>query len=272
LSKKIRIGFVNYLNSWPLYNRLEEQQINAEIVYGTPAQIADLMNENLLDFAQLPVVEYLRKKQNYFLYDDFCISSKNKTISSVSLYSPHKLSESWQELNGKQILLTNHSRTSVELLKILLKLKAVKGNSFASQQVNFAELRGDFLSTLIIGDDALRLESISNNKDFCACDLAEEWFKSQNTNFVFAVFVKNLRSKSAHGESEELITSIKCNLDKNLEGIQQSSEEFGELERKFGVPQKRAVEYLSGIEYRLDEERKQSIARFEELLEKISSI
>lgn len=287
-----RVGFVKYLNSWPLYNGLEKafngsldeispetyslptcshiNQALAELIiptFGTPAEIWEALEMGLLDYAQLPSYEYLLQKDKFELFDNFCISTKNKSIKSVLFFSQKPINE----LNGEKIFFTDHSRTSVNLLKVLLKQSGITETLWLKESVTCQDLLdAKFPNLLIIGDEALlawQYKEQGKLANYYCYDLADEWFNLSGLNFVFAVFVgkkmppENRELENKNKEKHLLITSLTDNLDKNLASLALDKARFNSK-----IEHKLILNYLQGIEYRLDEERQNSLKRFGDFL------
>lgn len=279
-----KVGFVKYLNSWPLYNGLEtalsdfldyessslasgkiNQTLSKLVIptFGTPAEICEALELGLLDYAQLPSYEYLLHKDKFELFDQFCISTKNKSIKSVLFFSQKPINQ----LSGETIFFTDHSRTSVNLLKVLLKESKVSGTLWLKESVNCQDLLDEkFPNLLIIGDEALlawQYKEQGKLTNYYCYDLADEWFKLSGLNFVFAVFVgkklppENKEFSNKDKEKNILKTSLKENLDKNLTSLALNEVQFNSK-----IEHKLIIDYLKGIQYSLDAERQTSLETF----------
>ena len=113
----LRMGRINYLNVLPIYHPLEAGIIphGFELVSGPPALLNDMMGAGELHISSCSCFEYAKRPGRYYLVDDLSIGSRGP-VMSVMLLSQGELSS----LEGKEILISGESHTSVALLRILL--------------------------------------------------------------------------------------------------------------------------------------------------------
>ncbi len=189
---KTWVGAVSYLNTKPLIYGFEQGQMQEDVhlVLDYPANLAKRMNKGELDVALLPIAAIADLKNVHVndahIFSTYCIGA-NGPVASVCLFSEVPLEE------VQEIYLDYQSRTSVALLKVLLK------NHF-KHQVKFIEADENYIpkikgttAGLIIGDRAF--EQLKHFKHIY--DLAAEWKTFTGLPFVFAAWVtnKNLTEK-----------------------------------------------------------------------------
>ena len=177
---KIRVGIVNYLNTKPLLYGLEKKPISEQIklVGDHPARIAQLLIDNEIDLGLVPVA-ILPRLAEYHIVGDYCIGTEGE-IASVALFSEVPMNEI------KRVYLDYQSRTSVALLKYLMK-EYWGINPDIVQSVN-EDYRNEITGTtagLVIGDRALAQRKIST----FIYDLGSEWRAITGLPFVFAAWV-----------------------------------------------------------------------------------
>lgn len=197
----LRIGFINYLNSKPLYEGLIHPEL--EVVSAEPKKLAELLLMGELDFGQISSLVFLENHARFMLFDRYCVAAQTAHINSVLLVSKYPLTE----LGGKLISLTDRSSTSSRLLQILLeKFYKIQPNYQTTDLTSspLEEQTADAL--LIIGDQALKLweeSHISSSFGYYIYDLAELWTNWTGLPFVFAVFVgqKDLKLPAAIAEA-----------------------------------------------------------------------
>lgn len=181
MQRKIRVGAVSYLNTKPLIygfeNGMMQEAINLEIDF--PSKIASMLLLDEIDVGLVPVAIIPEMKEHYIV-SDYCISCEGE-VASVCLFSDVPLHRI------EKILLDYQSRTSVELLKILVK-------QYWKINVVFEETTGEYQSkitgttaALVIGDRALEQRTISKY----IFDLGLEWKKFTGLPFVFAAWISN---------------------------------------------------------------------------------
>lgn len=181
LERKVKVAAVSYLNTKPLLYGLRNHPVMdlMELSVDYPAKIAQQLVDNEVDMALVPVATIPRLKE-YFINTDFCIGAENP-VASVCLFSEVPL----QQI--KRIYLDYQSRSSVALLKVLIR-------EYWKINVELVETTGDYEhlikgtdAGLVIGDRALQQRHISPY----IFDLAEAWMRLTSLPFVFAAWISN---------------------------------------------------------------------------------
>jgi chorismate dehydratase len=115
VQKKIRVGAVNYLNTKPLIYGLDHGIMNgqAELIIDYPSRIASMLLEDQIDVGLVPVAIIPEMKEHYII-SDYCIGSVGE-VASVCLFSQVPMEKI------ESVLLDYQSRTSIALLKVLIK-------------------------------------------------------------------------------------------------------------------------------------------------------
>lgn len=107
-----------------------------ELVAAPPAILNEMMARGELQVSSCSCIEYARHPEQYFLARDLSIGSP-RAVMSVLLLSRHPV----EQLEGKEILISGESHTSVALLKLLMKNYYNVHVNFRSGRVT-TELRG----------------------------------------------------------------------------------------------------------------------------------
>jgi chorismate dehydratase len=134
-----RVGSVGYLNTAPLTRGIEE-----EVMYATPARLAELLRRDELDAALVSVVEVLFSDR-YDILDGIAIASLGE-VKSVLLAHRQPIEQ------AKVIFCDTASLTSVELLRVLLAERGIKPEFKPLPSYDLAALP-DY--ALLIGNPAL---------------------------------------------------------------------------------------------------------------------
>lgn len=197
--KKLRIGVVSYLNAVPLWYSLQNDP-EVEVVPDTPARLVELMQNGQLDVGLLPVVESLRNDRLSF-FNDLGVAA-NAVVESVGLFTRV------EPENIKTVALTEASRTSVALTKVILNELGARVE-YADAPVTADNLGArEEDAALLIGDECMRARRVETDRVYV--DLAGEWNLLTGLPFVFAVWsgpkerlTPELRQKlqQAHAES-----------------------------------------------------------------------
>jgi chorismate dehydratase len=177
MSRPIRIGAVNYLNTKPLIYGLPLLAPEAELILDVPSRLADQLAEGRLDVALIPVIEYFRAG-TYSILPNIAIASRGPVLS-VTLFSRVP----WQEI--RRVALDEGSRTSAVLAQVLLRKRYGVRPEIHSLSMDESAEEADADAVLLIGDRAMRacLPGFAH-----AFDLGQEWFDWTGLPFVYAVW------------------------------------------------------------------------------------
>jgi chorismate dehydratase len=235
-----RVGSVGYLNAVPLTRGLEE-----EVLFTTPAKLAELLRRDELDAGLVSVVEVLFTDR-YDILDGIAIASLGE-VKSVLLAHRGPLEE------AREIFCDTASLTSIELVRVLLAERGLKPELRRLESYDFAALP-DY--ALLIGDRAL--DFLLGPHQHNVCDLGAAWYELTSLPFVYAVWalrrgVENTALKRQLREARDF------GLD-TLDTIIRSRTEYDLDFRQ---------DYLSWhIHYHLGADEKRGLTRFIELLSK----
>ena len=235
-----RVGSVRALNTVPLTRGIEE-----EVVFATPARLAEMLRRDELDAALVSVVEVLLNDR-YDVLDGIAVASLGE-VKSVLLAHRRPLED------AKEVFCDTASLTSVRLLQVLLAERGLKPEFKPLPDYNFGAAP-DYL--MLIGDNALDF-AFGNHKHEI-WDLGAAWFELTKLPFVYAVWA--LRRGIENSELRRRLTETKeFGLD-TLDTIIRNRTEYTEDFRK---------DYLGWhIHYHLGQDEKRGIAKFMELLRK----
>ena len=235
-----RVGSVKALNAVPLTRGLEDQ-----IIYATPARLAEMLRRDELDAALVSIVEPLFHDR-YDILDGIAVSSLGEVKSVLLAYRlPFEAAE--------EVYYDPASLTSVMLLKVLLAERGVKPE-FKPLDDYAAAKEKDFV--LLIGDAAL--DFLLGPHQHEIFDLGEAWYEMTNLPFVFAVWA--LRRGV---ENKPLRRRLSEARDFGLDTLDQIIRNRTEYNLEF------RQDYLSWhIQYHLGSDEKRGIAKFIQLLRK----
>jgi chorismate dehydratase len=192
----MKLGLISYSNSYPFLLEMQRHPIaGVDLDIQIPGELNRRLHSGELDMSAVSAFEYLKNATEYFLLPQWCINSKG-AVKSVLLFSKCP----WSELNQKIVMLTGHSATSVNLLKILFHHHHLQPKAWLPHEHN-QESKCDAL--LLIGDPALRF----HDPEFpYVVDLAEEWQKITQLPIVFAV--QAIRRDRWKGQKENVQTIL----------------------------------------------------------------
>jgi chorismate dehydratase len=178
---KVRVGAVSYLNTKPLIYGFEQggMEDEMELLIHYPARVAASLLDNTIDIGLIPVAVIPEMKEHYII-SDYCIATEGE-VASVCLFSDVPLKEI------TTILLDYQSRTSVQLLKILVREYWKLNVEYVQGTENYRDQIKGTVAGLVIGDRAFEQRKTSKY----IYDLGTAWVEHTSLPFVFAAWVSN---------------------------------------------------------------------------------
>ena len=181
MDKRWRIGAVSYLNTRPLLLGLAQEGFKnrIDLVKSYPAKIAQDLLSGQIDIGLVPVA-IIPQLTHPHIISNYVIGT-NGAVASVALFSEVPLEQI------KTVYLDYQSRTSVQLLKILLAEYWKVEVNFSTASEGYIDQISGTTAGLIIGDRAL--DNLS--KFPYVYDLGLAWKQHTGLPFVFAAWVAN---------------------------------------------------------------------------------
>ena len=254
----LRIGKIKYLNCLPYYSGLEAGE-SLQFESGTPAEINRMMREGKIDIAPISSMEYLQHPEDYLLFPDLGIASRDY-VRSVTLFSKKKI----EDLNGADIAVTEESLTSVHLLDLILRDKYKVQAMLDPMPSNPKAMLEKHDAALLIGNDALLVQP---RKWIYRYDLGNLWYDWQKLPFVYAVWAVRREAVTSNAAAvQDFYHALKERFLYNIEHLSEciqkhcSIGEFDKLDPKIRG-------YLSGLVYQFDNSCWQGFKKFSELAE-----
>jgi chorismate dehydratase len=266
---QMRVGRIPYINCYPVYGAIDRGivPLQAELVDGVPTALNRQMAEGSLDVSVISAVEYAHDAKKYLLLPDLSICSDGP-VRSVVLFSKRPASE----LQGRRVLVSRSSMTSVALLELLFenvwdaKPAFVPANAELVDISRFGEEEHD--ARLVIGDAALHLWSRLRSPELYpehktlseyryAYDLGAEWKQWTGLPFVFAVWVAQRTAPVA----EALAVHANLIASRNW-GLEHLDTLAAQAAIATGVHRDVCLEYLSGLDYGLSYEHLAGLTEF----------
>jgi chorismate dehydratase len=253
MSARLRIGRIPYVNCYPVYGAVDRGivPLYAEVIDGVPTELNRQMAAGALDISVISAVEYARDATRYLLLPDLAISCDGP-VRSVVLFSKRPASE----LQGRRVLVSRSSMTSVALLELLFEHVWDARPAFVPADAEISDVAGftdeDHEARLVIGDAALLLWSRLRSGGFAAAgyryayDLGAEWKRWTDLPFVFAVWVAQRATPVA--DALAIHASLIASRDWGLRHLDTLA---AEAALATGVQRPICLEYLSGLDYGL---------------------
>lgn len=265
-SNPLKLGRIGFLNVLPIFHPLESGLVPHpfRFVTGTPACLNTMMSEGSLDLGVVSSIEYARNHERYHMLPALSISSRGE-VRSVLLLSRLPV----DELEGREILVTAQSATSVALLKILLQMRYGIRCRFQAGFCTRAMAGPEPpQAVLVIGDEALRLR----NHGFYPhrLDLGKAWMDWTEQPFVFAVWV--VQKTTAARESRRINQALEA-LGQAREWGRSHLEEVSLMASKVGPLDCRSFEaYYRCLDYDLDSDQQKGLLLFYQLAHRIGEL
>jgi chorismate dehydratase len=182
--QKPKLGHIQFINCLPLYYGLVKNDVllDVDLVKADPADLAVTLVAGDLDIAPIPAIEYARHADELMLLPDIAISSDGE-VQSILLLSKVPA----EELDGGVVALTNASRTSQVLARILLAKRWGVSPAFVQMPSDLGTMMREADAALLIGDDALRAYW-TKPEGLIEYDLGTEWTAWTGLPMVYAVW------------------------------------------------------------------------------------
>lgn len=257
MSAKLRIGRIPFANLFPLYRMLERTAdlSYCEFVEGVPSALNTLIRDGEIDISPSSSIEYLRHEDLYAYLENHSISSRGP-VRSILLFSPVPL----ELLDGRTIITTSQSETSVVLLAVILRRFFRLNCSLVSSPAPLREALDRGGAFLLIGDEALT-ES-GRRPGLIEYDLGDLWFRRTALPFTFALWIAR---RDCCPEKRELLLRFVRDLDYAKTAALASLDELA-LEPSISCRFARGkiLPFWEGMVYDFGEEEKKGLSRFRE--------
>ena len=237
------------------------------ILDNAPARSAELLHQNRIDAALVPVIEYQRI-ENVLLVPKVCVGARER-VRSVCLVTK---GEDLKDV--KSVALDISSKTSVALTRIIFREFLGIEPVYKTADPNLTEMLADSDCALLIGDPALmipdfgleisdlttdhRPQTADRIRKF---DLAETWKSFTGFGFVFAMWMAN-KDKAEAARQIDFAAA-------RDEGLAHLDEIISNYETEITLPREDFKKYLSeNISYSVDDSMQQGLALYFDLAHK----
>ncbi|MBE0416772.1 MAG: menaquinone biosynthesis protein [Coriobacteriia bacterium] len=195
-----RLGHIQFINCLPLYYGMVKQDVllDVDLVKAAPRDLARMLLDGELDVAPIPAIEYARHADGLVLLPDIAISSDGE-VQSILLLSKVPAAD----LDGRTVALTDTSRTSQVLTRVLLEKHWGVSADYVEMPPDLPAMLRDADAALLIGDEALRAYWEPPEGLF-AYDLGSEWASWTGLPMVYAVWA--VRREFAESEPDAVRT------------------------------------------------------------------
>ena len=177
---KFRLAASSYLNSAPLiWSFLHgSHRGSVEFVEAVPSRCAQLLAEETVEGALIPVIEYQRIEGGS-LVANVCVGSRKEVLSVVLVSRDKQIDEI------RSVALDESSRTSATLVKIVFREFLDHEPEWTTRAPNIEEMLDKNDAALIIGDPGMGFRRRGLN----VWDMAGLWKQYTGLGFVFAMWM-----------------------------------------------------------------------------------
>jgi len=251
-----RLGHIQFINCLPLYYGMVKQDVllDVDLVKAAPRDLARMLLDGELDVAPIPAIEYARHADELVLLPDIAISSDGE-VQSILLLSKVPAGD----LGGRTVALTDTSRTSQVLTRVLLHRHWAVAPEFVEMPPDLPAMLRDADAALLIGDEALRAHW-EQPEGVYAYDLGAEWTGWTGLPMVYAVWA--VRREFAE-ESPAAVRAVNDALCGSLAYCRAHLDDISEYAARwepFGADRFRS--YFDALQFRYEPRYREGLVRF----------
>lgn len=197
------------------------------ILDNAPSRSAELLAQNRVDAALVPVIAY-QKIDDLRLIPDVCVGAREKVRSVCLMTKGDDLED------VRNVSLDTSSLTSVVLTKIIFREFLGFEPKWQEADPNIDNMLSNADCALLIGDPALRLSEppvVASGLELRIFDLAELWHRNTDLGFVFAMWMTRRDSividfSAARDEGLEHLDEIVANYEKDIPLVVDEMKEY----------------------------------------------
>ncbi len=254
----LAVGTIDYLNTQPIEHYLDAFLPNIPRLRNTPTVINEALVKGQVAVAAISSYEFACHAQDLLLIPDFSIATLG-AVNSVLLFT-------WRadprELDGALVALSDHSATSVNLLRVLCEQHYHICPEWRTMPQDLETMLTTCEAALLIGDQALRegvLRRHIGPRGLPYCfDLGDEWLKLTGLPFTFAVWAAR-RDQAAAIEAAGIIPALAAAKTQGLQNIATLAAAYAP---RLGLPAGVCAKYLRDLRHNLEESDLQGLQTF----------
>jgi chorismate dehydratase len=254
--QKPRLGHIQFINCLPLYYGLVKNDVllDVDLIKADPKDLAVQLVTGELDIAPIPAIEYARHADDLMLLPDIAISSDGE-VQSILLLSKVPAAE----LDGHTVALTNSSRTSQVLSRILLAKRWGVDATYVEMPPDLGAMMREADAALLIGDDALRAYW-DKPADLIEYDLGTEWTAWTGLPMVYAVWAVR---RSFVAEQPAAAQAVVESLSRSLTYCRAHLDDISEYAARWeSFPAEQFRSYFDALQFRFDPRYREGLTRY----------
>lgn len=256
---RLRLGQVEYLNCLPVYHALEEGllPLDAELIKGPPTRLNRMFLEGELDITPISSIEYARHTGQCLILPGLSIAADGR-VASILFFSRRPVTE----LEGKKVMVTTSSATSVVLLRILMEHYFHVDVEFCPCAPGLTGMISQGEGALLIGDDAMlaQRQVIEQNLPLVVTDLGQAWKDFTGEKMVYALWVIRRSFAAAHpGETAAIAALFQRSRQMGMADVPALIQKAS---RRTGLPRPVLDDYFTIIRHDFDENYRRSLLTY----------
>ncbi|MHB9004094.1 MAG: menaquinone biosynthetic enzyme MqnA/MqnD family protein [Coriobacteriia bacterium] len=252
-----RLGHIQFINCLPLYYGMVKSGdllLDVELVKAAPADLATRLLEGELDLAPIPAIEYARHAERFLLLPDIAISSDGE-VQSILLISKVPA----EELTGRTVALTNTSRTSQVLARVLLEKRWDTSPAYVEMPPDLPAMLRDADAALLIGDEAIRTYW-EQPEGLFTYDLGTEWTRWTGLPMVYAVWAVRADYSRANPEA---VAAVSDALSGSLDYCRAHLEDISEYAARYeSFTSDKFLSYFDALKFRFEPRYREGLTRY----------
>ena len=262
----VRLGVIDYLNCVPVYDWLlrqlaEDALPGIETEAGTPAQMNRALLSGAIDISNVSSVAYGEHANAWLLLPHLSVAAHGR-VESVLLFS---WQNDWRALDGGSIALTDHSATSVALIRLLAERRYGVQPRYVTQPPDLDAMLAEHDAALLIGDVALRegymRRALAGRGQPYIFDLAAEWLDWTGLPFCFSVWAARTDRAEAIAASD-VVALLQSSRKRGVVSLSRLGREAAE---RLDLPLAVCEKYLRLLDYDLGPRDLEGLRRFLEM-------
>jgi chorismate dehydratase len=261
-----RLGRTDYINTKPVFYGFDKGVVKEAFVTirGEPSYLNQLLAEGKLDISLVSSAAYAFDSEKYLILPNLSISSFGP-VGSVLLLSKAP----FEKLDGKLIVLTESSASSVQLIKFLLTELFSVAPTYRKGKITLDDIsKNDCHGVLSIGDESLRLRQRSIFP--YVLDLGQAWYQLTGLPFVFALWAVREKFFSHYPEVCKIIH--RAILSSREYGLARLAEISAEVHNNADLTIQECREYFKDLKYGLNGPYLQGLRAFFDSLYQMKTV
>jgi chorismate dehydratase len=254
----LTLGTIDYLNTQPIECGIADRLRGIEIFRGVPTTINRALLEGRVAAGPISAYEFARHSGELLLIPGLSIATLG-AVNSVLLFSWHA---DPRELDGLPVALTDHSATSINLLRVLCERHYEITPAWRTMPQDLDLMLQECAGALLIGDRALSEGVLRRHVGRRGLpylfDLGDEWLKLTGLPFTFAVWAAR-RDRAEEVRAARLAEALHDVKEAGLARIDEIALSYAP---RLGLPAGVCAKYLRDLRYHLDEADLDGLRKF----------